>query len=54
MVEGLKCDPQLEDMLKLHEYVQKIKKKHYEVKDQVGELKTMFGHLEKQMSDVAK
>ena len=54
MVDTLKGDPQLQDMLKLHEYVQKIKNRHYEVKTQVGELKQMFGLLEKQMSDVAK
>ena len=44
----------MEDMLKLHEYVQKIKNRHFEVKTQVGELKQMFGLLEKQMSDVSK
>ena len=37
-------------MLKLHAYVQKIKNRHYEVKTQVGELKQMFGLLEKQMT----
>ena len=51
-IKQLEADPQLEEMLKLHDYVQKIKNRHYEVKTQVGELKQMFGLLEKQMQDV--
>ena len=31
-IKQLEADPQLEDMLKLHDYVQKIKNRHYEVK----------------------
>ena len=31
-IKQLEADPQLEEMLKLHDYVQKIKNRHYEVK----------------------
>merc|ERR1712083_764616 len=54
MLNDLKSDPDLEEMLKLHNYVQKIKKRHFEVKQQVGELRTMYEDLGTRMQDVAK
>ena len=54
MIESIQGDPDLEEMLKLHRLVQKIKKRHFEVKTQVGELKTMYDDLGTRMADVSK
>ena len=54
MIEDLKADPDLEEMLKLHKLVQSIRKRQDNVKQQVGELKTMYDDLGVRMADVAK
>ena len=54
MIEEVKADPQLEEILRLHKYVQAIKNRHYEVKTQVGELGSMYDNLGGQIEDVRK
>ena len=45
MVEEIKQNQEFSEVLRLHNYVQTIKKKHTEVKQQAHELRTMFDAL---------
>ena len=45
MVEEITENPEFSEVLRLHNYVQKIKKKHSEVHQQATELRTMFDVL---------
>ena len=45
MVEEIKQKEEFSEVLRLHNYVQKIKKKHQEVHQQATELRTMFDVL---------
>ena len=45
MVEEIKENPEFSEVYRLHNYVQKIKKKHMEVRQQAQELRTMFDML---------
>lgn len=45
MVEEVKENPDFADVYRLHNYIQKIKNKHQEVKLQSTQLKAMFDHL---------
>ena len=42
MIDEITANPEWSEVLRLHNYVQKIKKKHAEVHQQANELKTMF------------
>jgi hypothetical protein len=45
MIEEIENKAEFSEVLRLHNYVQKIKKKHLEVKQQSTELRTMFDAL---------
>ena len=45
MVDEITANPEFSEVLRLHNYVQKIKKKHGEVHQQATELRTMFDVL---------
>ncbi len=45
MIEEVKYNPEFHEVYRLHKYVQSIKKKHNEVKQQSSELRTMFDSL---------
>ena len=45
MVEEITVNPEFSEVLRLHNYVQKIKQKHTEVHQQATELRTMFDCL---------
>ena len=45
MVEEIKENPEFSEVYRLHNYVQSIKKKHNEVRQQATELRTMFDAL---------
>jgi len=45
MLEEVKENPEWSEVYRLHNYVQKIKGKHREVKQQSAELRTMFDNL---------
>jgi len=45
MVEEVSSNPEFSEVYRLHTYVQKIKRKHMEVKQQSTELRTMFDAL---------
>ena len=45
MVEEIKENTEFSEVYRLHNYVQKIKKKHMEVRQQATELRTMFDQL---------
>ena len=45
MVNEITDNPEFSEVLRLHNYVQKIKKKHYEVHQQATELRKMFEEL---------
>ena len=45
MVDEITANPEFSEVLRLHNYVQKIKKKHSEVHQQATELRTMFDVL---------
>ena len=45
MVAEITDNPEFSEVLRLHNYVQKIKKKHHEVHQQATELRTMFDAL---------
>ena len=45
MVEEITDNQEFSEVLRLHNYVQKIKKKHSEVHQQATELRTMFDAL---------
>ena len=53
MVRDIEENPEMEDVLKLHKYIQKIKAKQSGVKDQVQELQKMFDALDKRMTEVS-
>ena len=45
MIEEVKANDEFSEVYRLHKYVQSIKKKHNEVKQQATELRTMFDSL---------
>lgn len=45
MLGEIETNPEFSEVLRLHNYVQKIKKKHQEVHQQSNELRTMFDSL---------
>ena len=51
MVEEIKQNEEFSDVLRLHNYVQTIKKKHSEVRQQAQELRTMFDALLQRTAD---
>ena len=52
-MRGIEANPEMEDVLKLHKYIQKIKGKQAGVKEQVRELQKMFDTLDKRMTEVS-
>lgn len=54
MVEEIKAKKEeMEDVYKLHLYIQKIKGKQSEVKTQVKQLQELFDHLDKKITEVS-
>jgi len=45
MIAEIEVNPEFSEVLRLHNYVQSIKKKHSEVRQQANELRTMFDAL---------
>ena len=53
MVAEIEANPEMEDVLKLHKYICKIKNRQNEVSSQVKELRSLFDNLDSKMSEVA-
>ena len=53
MVKDIESNPEMQDVLKLHKYIQRIKGKQNEVREQVKQLTELFDHLDKKITDVS-
>ena len=53
MVEDIEANPEMQDVLKLHKYIQRIKGKQNEVRTQVSQLQELFNDLDKKIGEVS-